>query len=133
MSEDYHDAAKEAQSEFYIRFGENIRIKRKQINLTQEDLAWLLNISRVSINNIEAGKQRPPLHFIVSICAILKLTPTDVIPNYNYGIKSIDELKLEKAKRFKSSFCNHESMELITALDNRKFYICHQCGWSKPY
>lgn len=36
--------------------GQLVRVIRKRHNLTQEELAQLLNISRITVQNLEAGK-----------------------------------------------------------------------------
>jgi len=39
-----------------IDIGETIRLMRKQNGLSQQQLAELLNISRITVQNLEAGK-----------------------------------------------------------------------------
>lgn len=43
---------------FYVELGRSIRERREQLELTQADLAKLLNLSRTSVTNIERGRQR---------------------------------------------------------------------------
>lgn len=131
MSENYHTPEKEAQHEFYLRIGENLRLRRTKLNLTQEDLAWLTNVSRVSINNIEAGKQRAPLHFLVTLCKALDTEIFEYIPDYSFGLKTIDELRNYKAKASFKKICSHEGMEHIKATNGDEYYICHTCNYSQ--
>lgn len=77
---------------FYQCVGSNIRKFRIGAGLTQEDLAFILNISRVSVNNIELGKQRLPLHLIASICGLFKARMHEIIPPYDYKVKSMIDL-----------------------------------------
>ncbi len=133
MSENYHDAEKEAQSVFYQKVGDEITLARKRVGLTQEDLAWLSDISRVSIVNIESGKQRAPFHFLVSIGKILGIKIGDFCPDYTSpNVKSLDDLRKMKAKKFMAEICNHEALEEIVTLDGRKFIYCSSCHFSKP-
>lgn len=56
---------------FYIDLGHKIKDARKNVGMNQEDLAYQLGLKRSSIANIESGKQRPPIHIIVSVAKIL--------------------------------------------------------------
>lgn len=79
----------ENEFEFYKTVGGNIRAFRKKAGFTQEDLAYMLNISRVSVNNIELGKQRLPLHMVSAIGRLFKAYMYyEIIPAYQYGVKS---------------------------------------------
>lgn len=55
--------------------GKNIRKYRLRGDLRQEDLAKKLGLSRVSLVNIEAGKQSIPIYRVATLCSILKITP----------------------------------------------------------
>lgn len=71
---------REQQTEFYERIGAKIKDSRKLKNMNQDVLADTLGISRVSLINIEAGKQRVPLHVLVDICECLNINLNDLIP-----------------------------------------------------
>lgn len=55
--------------------GGNIRKYRLRNDMRQEDLAKKLELSRVSLVNIEAGRQAIPIYRIILLCDILKITP----------------------------------------------------------
>lgn len=74
---------KEQQTIFYEMLGEKIREARKNQNLSQEDLADKLGMSRVSIVNIETGKQRLPLHVLADISELLKITVPELLPDFS--------------------------------------------------
>lgn len=131
MSKEFHSPEKEAQLEFYKCVGEQLRIKRTYLSLTQEDVAWLMNVSRVSVNNIEAGKQRAPLHFLFAMCNLLEIQLQAILKPYNYGIKSFDELRAFKAKKRFNKICNHEAIEEIETVKGDKYFICPICNYSK--
>lgn len=57
----------------YVSLGNAIRLGRKQKRLNQIDLARAVKLSRVSIANIENGRQRLPLHTAVLIDKLLDL------------------------------------------------------------
>lgn len=71
---------KEQQTIFYETIGEKIKDARKRKNFNQEVLADILGISRVSLINIETGKQRVPLHVLLDICESLEVTINDIVP-----------------------------------------------------
>lgn len=60
--------------------GANIKKYRKEFTLNQEDLANAVGLSRVSIVNIEAGRQSPPIETLLKICSVLQCTPNDLFP-----------------------------------------------------
>ena len=64
----------------YQFVGDLIRQKREQAGMNQTALAKRISISRVSIVNIEHGRQRPPLHVLWSIAEALKVQLRDLIP-----------------------------------------------------
>lgn len=61
---------------FYHRVGSNIRSRRKALNLSQEELATRISISRVSLTNIENGQQKLSLYRFMQIADALN-TPID--------------------------------------------------------
>lgn len=94
----FETETQQQQFDFYFSLGNKIRKSRKEAGFTQEDLAFMMNISRVSVNNIEMGKQRLPVHLISSIAELFKISIHELIPNYNHNIKSCQELFEHKKK-----------------------------------
>lgn len=64
---------------FYRGFGERVRRARGR-DLTQEELAGRVKLSRTSIANIEAGRQRVPLHMIYTFAQALGVAPEALLP-----------------------------------------------------
>lgn len=60
--------------------GKKITARRKKAKLRQEDLAKLVGLSRVSLVNIEKGRQTPAYHKFMLLCAVLRCTPNDLLP-----------------------------------------------------
>lgn len=56
----------------------NLKKYRKNINLTQDELAKLVNVRRETIIRLEAGKYNPSLELAINISKVLK-TPIDEI------------------------------------------------------
>jgi transcriptional regulator with XRE-family HTH domain len=90
---------REQQTEFYERIGAKIKDSRKLKSMNQDVLADALGISRVSLINIEAGKQRVPLHVLVDICECLNISLTDLIPLNLTEENLLDSNILNKIKK----------------------------------
>lgn len=67
--------------QIYRLFGSRVRALREEKNVTQEELAKRVDLSRTSITNIEKGRQRVLLHQMVEIANALESTPTALIPD----------------------------------------------------
>ena len=70
---------------FYKNLGESIRDFRKKEKISQEILATHLGLSRISIVNIEKGKQKIQIYNLYLIAKYLKTSIDDLMPS-----KSID-------------------------------------------
>jgi transcriptional regulator with XRE-family HTH domain len=69
----------------YRQIGQKVRQARMRAlpRMSQQHLAVRLGISRASVVNIEAGRQRPPLHVLCQIAATLSVEPASLIPELN--------------------------------------------------
>ncbi|MBU3874962.1 helix-turn-helix domain-containing protein [Faecalicatena sp. AGMB00832] len=54
--------------------GRNIRVLRKQHNLTQEQLAQQLNMKRQTLSNYEIGKRVPDIYELITLADIFDVT-----------------------------------------------------------
>ena len=66
--------------EIYRGVGRKIRQTRENQRLSQDSLAQRLGISRTSMVNIEAGRQRAPLHVLWQIAELLETKLILLIP-----------------------------------------------------
>jgi transcriptional regulator with XRE-family HTH domain len=57
------------------RFGQNVRDKREQLDMTQEDLAHAAEMHPTAISHIELGKRDARFNNIVRIAKALKTPP----------------------------------------------------------
>ena len=55
----------------YAALGKRIRALRRQANLSQEDVAERVGLTRTSITNIERGRQQLQVHTLVAIAHTL--------------------------------------------------------------
>ena len=58
---------------------EKLRELRLENNLTQRDLAKLLNVSNKTVSHWESGYTEPPRHIIVSIKKIFNVSYEDLL------------------------------------------------------
>lgn len=55
-------------------FNENLKFLRTKNKLTQAELGKILNLSRSTISNYEAGKMQPSIETIIEISKYFKIT-----------------------------------------------------------
>lgn len=60
----------------YIAFGKRIRSRRRSMRLTQEQVAEQVGISLSFLGHIERGTRKASLETLVSICNVLKTSPS---------------------------------------------------------
>lgn len=79
-----------------MRFNENLKYLRKQANLTQEQLAEELNVSRQDITKWESGQSMPDIEKIKDIICIIVIDVIFSIINYKKLAKKIKEFNENK-------------------------------------
>lgn len=67
-------------STLYVRFGELFRRHREANSLTQEQVSKMVGLSRTSIANIEAGRQKILLHQLFDLAATVEVPPSALLP-----------------------------------------------------
>ena len=61
------------------RFGENVRKRRDELGLSQEDLAHGSGLHTTAISMLERGRRQPRLETIVAVGFALKMNPGDLL------------------------------------------------------
>lgn len=64
----------------YNLIGESVRRQRIRVDMTQAQLANAVGVLRTSIANIEAGRQKPPLHLLYKLCMEFGVEVADILP-----------------------------------------------------
>jgi transcriptional regulator with XRE-family HTH domain len=83
--------SKEEQDVFYRALGKAIKSARVQGNIKQEVLSKQLGfISRISVVNIESGKQKIQLHNLLEISNILNISLNELVPQIEDVKKDIN-------------------------------------------
>ncbi len=60
--------------DFYYKLGKNIKKRRKELGLTQEQLAEKLNMSLNFVGKIEVAFSKPSLDTLIEIAKVLNTT-----------------------------------------------------------
>jgi transcriptional regulator with XRE-family HTH domain len=66
--------------DFYAHMGEKVRSARTAAGISQDVLAQRVGLTRSSIANLEAGRQRIALHLFVALCQVLDKDVCDLLP-----------------------------------------------------
>ena len=83
----------------YESVGNQIKELRRKAGFSQDELATKLNKSRVSIVNIEKGRQRPSLHLLIELSMVFNVKLDEFVPiNYNNGKSEERKLNSQIAK-----------------------------------
>jgi transcriptional regulator with XRE-family HTH domain len=61
------------------QFGENIRLLRTEMQLSQEGFAELSGLHRTYISGVERGVRNPTLTIIIQIAQALKVHPSELL------------------------------------------------------
>ncbi|WP_079085593.1 helix-turn-helix domain-containing protein [Streptomyces dysideae] len=101
---------------FYASVGDRVRDARSAARMTQAELADRLSLARSSIANIEAGRQRIPLHVFFLIADALGADAKDLLPN---GVTSQETPKLSNIEARLAAAPDESSRDFIeSALAN---------------
>lgn len=76
----------------YPAIGKAIAERRVDLGLTQGQLAERLEISRPSLANIEAGRQRMLVHQVYEIAAALHVLPSELVPRQRVSARDFIHL-----------------------------------------
>ncbi len=73
------------------RFGRAIRRRRRELDLSQEELAEKSGLHRNYISGIENGERNPSLKNIAKLVAALEISVSDLFVNYRIEVKGESE------------------------------------------
>jgi len=91
--------------QLYEEFGRRVRAIRRRAGVTQGELAQQLGLSRTSVSNIEAGRQRLPLHHLYAFAAALDCELLELIPErrsrpYEEALRRMDKRSRDLVDEF---------------------------------
>ncbi len=64
----------------YSEIGKRIKAEREALGFSQSDLAREIGLLRTSVANIEAGRQRLPIHMLYAVACALGISAYDLLP-----------------------------------------------------
>lgn len=79
-----------------MNLGKTLQQLRKEKNISQEDMADMLNVTRQTISNWENSKSYPDILALIKLCDIYKISLDDLLKEDEQLLKHI---KLEKQKK----------------------------------
>ena len=95
-------------------FGEQIKSIRKKENLTQEQFAIKLNVSRQAVSNWENNKNLPDIGMLILISNVFQISLDQLIKGDNHMNNMTEKVikdgsETRRAKyNMKTSFCYHQ-------------------------
>lgn len=115
--------------------GEFIKLKRKQLNLTQKDLAARLGVSDAMVSAYETGKRNPKPTTIRKIAEAFSMSPEEIKLNYKNELQAT-YVKLVQTTPFLAHRYNKSGhfprMPENSALDKRKMEEIEDAGIVLP-
>ena len=78
---------------------DNIRKYRKENNLSQDELAEKLNVSRQSVSLWETGQTQPTIDNIISLSTILNVSADDLLKDEKESVKKENPMSKEPKKK----------------------------------
>ena len=93
-----------------MKFADNLKKIRKRKNISQEELAERVGVSRQSVSKWETSEAYPEMNNILELCKIFKCNINDLVNDNMIDLDSLDEevkmsvvkLKKEKQKQMKT-------------------------------
>ena len=108
LTEDIQDA-------IYEELGRRIKEARNKENVNQELLATYLDLSRISISNIEAGKQKIQLHTLLDLVKFLHIDIGELLKPLSSLL--IDQVSASQEKRIQTALSNSSTSENVIKKD----------------
>ncbi len=78
------------QQSIEYRFGRAVRRRRRELDLSQEELAERSGLHRNYISSVENGNRNPSLRNVEKLAQALDISISDLFVNYNVEVKQKD-------------------------------------------
>jgi transcriptional regulator with XRE-family HTH domain len=89
-------ARDEAINRFYGEVGGLVQAARTKRGFSQVELGAKVELTRSSIANLEAGRQRIRLHILALIADVLRVNLSDLLPDHPLGLEGDGLAEVEK-------------------------------------
>jgi len=109
-----------------MSFSENLKMIRKERNMTQEQLAELLNVSRQAVSKWESGNSYPETEKLLVISNELNISIDELLADH----RNIEE---ENGKEQKTVVYAATGKITIPTFDNKNIVVCQAIKTSKIF
>ena len=110
-----------------IKIGKFIQNKRKEKNITQQELAETLNITDRAISKWENGKCMPDVGIMQELCEILNITINDLfsgeVVNMKDTEKKLEENLLEMTRQKEEKYRQLLSLEIFIGVISSVIFV----------
>ena len=96
-----------------MKFGDNLKLIRKNKKMSQEQLAEKMNVSRQSVSKWETGEAYPEMNNILELCKIFNCKINDLVHTDMTDISSLDEEIVMSVVKF-----NEKKQKEVKTLSN---------------
>ena len=96
-----------------MKFGDNLKLIRKNKKMSQEELAEKVNVSRQSVSKWETGEAYPEMNNILELCKIFDCKINDLVHEDMSDISSLDEEIVMKVAKL-----NEKKQKQVKALSH---------------
>ena len=97
-------------NQHYIEMGIRIKARRKELHITQSQLAERLDISNNHMSSIENGREKPSLDVFIQMCIELDITPNYLLLGSMHTNNTVQNLT------DKLLLCGDEDIRLINCV-----------------
>ena len=112
-----------------MKFGENLKLIRRSNNISQEDLADKLGVSRQSVSKWETGENYPSMQNIMCLCSIFKCKINELVHEDFVDIHFLDEeIKMSVVKFKENEQKKMKGLSKFIYVISRIFKIINICG-----
>ncbi len=101
--------------DFYQKLGENLKEARIKSEKSQEALAKSMGLSRVTVVNIEKGRQKVMVHNLVEAANFLNVNIGSLIPNQQDAPKLNDDVITKINKKFTDELKANSVQDFVRA------------------
>lgn len=109
-----------------MNFGKNLQILRKMTNMTQEELAEKLNISRQTISKWELGSILPEAEKLIELCEIFNCSVDQLLrENMDFSNEAYSDIKVVTVESF------HYISYAVISCEPEEDAIAHVESWAK--
>ncbi|MDY2594215.1 MAG: helix-turn-helix transcriptional regulator [Oliverpabstia sp.] len=97
-------------NQYYIDMGQRIKLRRKELKISQTELAELIDVSNNHMSNIENAKTKPSMDNFIKLCEVLKVTPDYLL----LGSIHINNIPLDIYDKLR--LCSKDDLKLANSI-----------------